>query len=175
MGSNDCVRRWPMFIVLTGCGTLILAAFGLVFYGMIKNQAINVAAEKGDIDAIRSILDEHPDLIEQRSRVGWTPLQEAACAGQVDAIKLLIQRGADMGAKWKPSTDDGDWTALHIAVNWSRVEAAKALIEAGIDVNSRTRLGETALDIAQHPNRRNDLDKFRLIALLEANGGKSGK
>ena len=114
-----------MLIVLTGCATLMFAALSLVFYGLIRNQAINVAVEKGDINAMSSILDEHPDRIEHRNQVGWTPLHVAAYAGQVDAMRFLIQRGADINAKWKPNTNDDDWTALHIAVNWGRVDAAK--------------------------------------------------
>lgn len=56
------------------------------------------AAERGDVDGIRSSLDSHPDFIHQRDDIGATALHYAAFAGHNDAVRLLVERGAAINA-----------------------------------------------------------------------------
>lgn len=57
----------------------------------------------------------------------------AAAAGNLDTVKFLISRGANIHA-----TDNMRWTALHHAVSSGGFEVTQALVEAGADVNART-------------------------------------
>ena len=57
----------------------------------------------------------------------------AAAAGNVETVKFLISRGANIHA-----TDNMRWTALHHAVSSGGFEVTQALVEAGADVNART-------------------------------------
>ena len=68
------------------------------------------------------------------------PLIDAVKAGDTEAIRTLIQRGADVNAK------EGDGgTALHWASYHDDLDAADLLIRAGANVNAVNDLGATAL------------------------------
>ena len=74
----------------------------------------------------------------QRGDRETTPLMFAGAYGSKDAIKLLLQAGADVNAK-----NASGYTALM----WSVTEPAKAatLIAHGADVNAKSQKGRTAL------------------------------
>jgi len=52
------------------------------------------AARTGDLDQIKSILNEGAD-INMQNIFGHTPLHGAAFNGKIDAVKMLIVSGAD--------------------------------------------------------------------------------
>ncbi|MGB0356903.1 MAG: ankyrin repeat domain-containing protein [Cytophagales bacterium] len=70
-----------------------------------------------------------------------TELHRAAAKGDVDTIKYLIIRGADVNI-----VDDRKETPLHYAARYNRVEAVKCLLEVGADMYAGDRYGYTALD-----------------------------
>jgi len=47
---------------------------------------------------LREVLDVHPDLLNAFDRSGWTALQLAAYTGQMEVVRLLLERGADIHA-----------------------------------------------------------------------------
>ena len=51
-----------------------------------------------DLDVIRGLLDDDPGLVDVRHAGPrteyWTPLQLAAAKGQLEACRLLVERGA---------------------------------------------------------------------------------
>ena len=61
-------------------------------------QALHEAARKGDLAAVRALLDKgvKPD---SPGRHGLTPLGVAASVGNFDVAKLLVERGADVNAR----------------------------------------------------------------------------
>jgi ankyrin repeat protein len=69
-----------------------------------------------------------------------TPLILAASAGNIPALKLLLDYGADVGM---PGMDS--WTALHVAADKGYLAVVELLLEHGacpIDISTR---GMTAL------------------------------
>ena len=88
------------------------------------------------------------------------PLIEAAKGGDWEAVRILLEQGADVGA----AAPDGA-TALHWASYWDDVETAALLIRAGADVNAANDLGATPLWIA---SLNGSTDMVR--SLLEAGG-----
>jgi Ankyrin repeats (3 copies) len=62
---------------------------------------------EGRIDDLRATLDKHAHLINVRDKNGWTPLHEAARKGEIDAIELLLNRGAEVNAR-TGSKENGD-------------------------------------------------------------------
>ena len=92
---------------------------------------IHDAAEQNDCAAIRAILDENPALVADRNELGDFPLHTACWMKNLDAAKLLIERGALVNAP-----GDLDRTPLHCAVNDSGPECipiVKLLLESGAD------------------------------------------
>ncbi len=63
------------------------------------------------------------------------PLHDAAKAGDVAQIQLLLDQGADI------NQSSGFATPLYYAINGQHVEAAELLIERGADVNARSTPG----------------------------------
>lgn len=82
--------------------------------------------------------------IEGRGRNRETPLISAASAGQVDAVRHLLELGADVEAR-----DVEGKTALMFAVGRdAKLEVVEALVGAGADVHAVDGAGRNALSIA---------------------------
>ena len=57
------------------------------------------AAEQGDVNQLKSVLDKHPDLVSQKDESGATALHYAAFNGQQSAAELLIEYGAEVNSR----------------------------------------------------------------------------
>jgi ankyrin repeat protein len=93
------------------------------------------ACVKGDVEALRELLATDPSLVRtdrpQSRHRGWTGLHSAAQEGHVDAVRLLLEHGADPNAR-----EEGDNTyPLHWAAAYGHLEAVRALLDAGGDVD----------------------------------------
>ena len=75
---------------------------------------------------------------------GTTALMLAAASGRTDAVKILLDRGADLHAR-EPLRQE---TALMFAAAANRLEAMQLLIAAGADVNAAT----TVVDLKAQTN-----------------------
>src|SRR5260370_35767460 len=57
------------------------------------------AAESGDIERVRELVDAEPDLVRARDIEGATALHHAAVHAHCDIVALLCGRGADVNAR----------------------------------------------------------------------------
>ncbi|VUC21708.1 unnamed protein product [Clonostachys rosea] len=103
----------------------------------INKSAFTCAPEKLSHDA-RSAIVRLVDKGETRTFDKETPLVFAARSRAVDAVKLLIQNGADVD-----SVDDLGNTALHYATQHQYVDIVRLLLDAGCHVNLRNSLRRT--------------------------------
>jgi uncharacterized protein len=87
--------------------------------------ALHYAASGGHVPVIAHLL-EHSAYIDAESHNGTTPLMMAAMYGSPEAVKHLIQAGADLTIK-----NQLGLTALDFAVRGQR-QNAKELIESGL-------------------------------------------
>ncbi len=98
------------------------------------NSALFFAAcAKGDVEVLRGLLVSDPGLARasnpEGDYAGWTGLHSAAQQGHLEAVKLLLQHGADPNAR-----EAGDNTyALHWAAANRNLEIVRALLDAGGD------------------------------------------
>ena len=99
------------------------------------------AIRRGEISAIRKVLDRDPKLIGTVDENGSTPLILAAYWAGAAEVKELLARGADPNAK-----NDSGVAALIPATD--NLESTRMLVEAGAEVNARTEAGDTALIVA---------------------------
>jgi ankyrin repeat protein len=99
------------------------------------------AIRRGQLSAMRGILDRDPKLIGAVDENGSTPLTLAAYWAGPAEVKELLARGADPNAK-----NDGGVAALIPATD--NLETTRLLVEAGADVNARTEDGSNALIVA---------------------------
>lgn len=107
-------------------------------------KAMIRAAKKGDVPALRLLVEKDRSLLDARDRDGSTPLHCTAWKGHLAAVGFLLDAGADIQAR---SENDhyGD-TPLHAAAHGNQKEIVKLLIERGADVRARNMHGRTPLD-----------------------------
>lgn len=84
--------------------------------------------QKDDVDLIRQAYDENPSLIESVGVGGQTPLVHAVLTGKLEAVKALLELGADTS-----STEKDGYTVLHAAGFQGRAEILKELLQKGLD------------------------------------------
>jgi ankyrin repeat protein len=110
---------------------LCLPLFAEDFAGLFE------IVRRGDLRALKSALRK-PDAAKTKDSKGVTVLMYAVAFGSPEAVRMLIDAGADVNAK-----NSFDATALL----WAAGDAAKArmLMEHGADVNARSKQGRTPL------------------------------
>jgi ankyrin repeat protein len=123
------------------------------------------AAAAGRADRVRELLDADPAAIRQRTPEGFTALGLAAFLGGPEAVRVLLERGAD-------PDDDADnpfgVRPVHAASAAHDHETMRLLLEAGADPNQRQRGGFAALHGAAHG------DDVEMARLLLAHGADPG-
>nr|WP_245753244.1 ankyrin repeat domain-containing protein [Paraburkholderia sartisoli] len=78
------------------------------------------------------------------NKKGWTPLHYAAANGHDDIVTLLIRYSAYIDAGSPNGT-----TPLMMAARGGHVSTAKLLLDAGADINVKNQIGLNALDFAK--------------------------
>lgn len=122
-----------------------------------------------DIEHLKMLLDAGANP-NQPDRNGDTALSEAASNGRIDAMKLLLARGADLKVGNPPLI------AAACGGNGGYRKAVKFLLDLGCDVNVLDEFGSTALylverDISRHVTHSSPY--LRMARLLRAHGGVS--
>lgn len=112
------------------------------------------AASVGDVDRLGELLDGDADLVGAYSEDGYTPLHFAAFFDQGKAVRLLLDRGADVGAV---ARNDMQVQPLHSAVAADSREVAAALLIAGADPNAKQQGGYTPLMAAEQNEKEGDM------------------
>uniref|UniRef100_A0A0B6Z2I9 Uncharacterized protein n=1 Tax=Arion vulgaris TaxID=1028688 RepID=A0A0B6Z2I9_9EUPU len=85
---------------------------------------------------------------------GLTPLHNAVLEGNLAAVKLLVQHGADMNRK-----DSDTWTPLHAACANGEADIARYLLSKGASKDIKTNIGERPLDLC-------DARDFSVISVM---------
>lgn len=100
------------------------------------------ASAVGDVVRLRTLLDADPSQMNAYAADGFFPLALAAFFGQPEAVRLLLERGADVTAT---ARNPMRVQALHSAVAGRNREAVRLLVEAGADPNVHQHGGWTPL------------------------------
>jgi ankyrin repeat protein len=111
---------------------LLVLVIPLLAYGQDAASELVEAAKKGDVDALRSMINKGGN-VNVKNASGRTALMEAAYWGRVDAAKLFLEKGADANAK-----DQEDHTALIDAAGNGHIQVVLALLR-GADPKAKTR------------------------------------
>ncbi len=156
--------------------------------------AIFAAAIQGDCAQLESLLASNRSLLSALSTDGWTPLHLAAFFGKIDAVRLLLNKGASVTTRSTNAMENlplhaaaagrhadivkllldhgasadarqhGGWTPLQAAAQNGDLESARVLIAAGADVQARADNNQTALDLALTKAHQ------AMVDFLESNG-----
>lgn len=97
--------------------------------GMSDTNAYFAACAAGDVDSLRAMLHDEPDLARERNQNGATGLHLAV--RHPAALRLLLEHGADPNVR-----ESGDNALpLHLAAGGGPLESVRALLDAGSDVH----------------------------------------
>ena len=121
------------------------------------------ASAVGLVGRVSELVAADPAQVNAVNVDGFRPLQLAAFFGHAQAVRVLLDAGADVAAR---STNGMALQALHSAAASGHIGIVSMLLEAGADPNSEQVGGYTALDAA---DQIGDTD---LQALLEAAGAE---
>lgn len=117
------------------------------------------AAAFGRLERLRELLDENASVATAYSADGFTALHLAIFGGQEEAVRLLLERGADPNAL---STGEvARVPPLGTAAFVRSVPLARLLLDSGADVDGRGEGGFTAL----HTARQNGDDALAALLL----------
>jgi len=105
------------------------------------------AAVAGEVPKLKEVLQAHPELLNDYSRDGWTALQLAAYFGHANAVRQLLDWGADAHAI---SHNYMANTAVHAAIAAKRTEVVPLLLDRGADTETADAGGNTPLHLAAH-------------------------
>ena len=97
------------------------------------------AAEIGDDELVKTILEAQPELISEKDKYEFSILHGAVMSESEELIKFLIKNGADVNAK-----NDEGITPLHIVLY---PEIAQILIAHGAVINAVSKNGDTPLHV----------------------------
>ena len=98
---------------------------------------------------------------------GWTPLIFAACAGNTDCVRMLID---EFGA----SPNDADklgFSCLHQAARYGTLDTVKLLTSyPQCDIDRKNKYGETAADFAKYGQHRENADFLTTLSQQRKRG-----
>lgn len=156
--------------------------------------AIFAAAILGDTEKLEKLLTANKGLISAVSEDGWLPLHLSAFFGKPEAVKFLLNKGADVAARstnpmrntalhaaaagrhaevvsillergaLPNAQQSGGWTAMHACAQSGDLETAKILLAGGADPSARAENHQRPMDLALTKGQQ------AMVEFLEANG-----
>nr|XP_051229965.1 uncharacterized protein LOC127347858 [Lolium perenne] len=136
------------------------------------------AARLGRVDVCRCMVEELGFDINAGSKIGVTALSAAALDGKMDAVRYLLDHGADPNKK-----DDAGSVPLHCAAKFGHDEAASLLLSRGASVDiayfhgtplhiaaayGKTSVIKVLLEHHADPNKVSEVLGTPLVATLHA-------
>ncbi|HEY7338601.1 MAG TPA: ankyrin repeat domain-containing protein [Bryobacteraceae bacterium] len=112
---------------------------------------VTIAAALGDLDRVRSLLDQNPERIREIRPNGRRPLTAALAFRHSAVARFLLERGADPG--W-PEVGSPNGASLRIAAGDGDREMVELLLAHGADPHSDIDSGGSALFAAKTPEIR---------------------
>ena len=116
------------------------------------DTALMIASYTRNVEAVKALLAHDAEV----NRHGWAPLHYAAVVGDVDIVKLLLDKSAYIDAESPNKT-----TPLMMAARGGQSEVAKVLIEAGADVSLKNDQGLSAVDFALRSEHRDTAELIK--------------
>ncbi|XP_015759142.1 PREDICTED: transient receptor potential cation channel subfamily A member 1 homolog isoform X2 [Acropora digitifera] len=145
VSTEDSTESLIMFLVQQGGDVNVCDNYGL--------SPLHYAASKGNLTAVRELLQCDGIKIDQKDASRSTPLHCAAADGAVEVVKALLDAGADVTAR-----DNEERTPIHLACTDNKIDTVQVLFEHvensenGYDISDmlegKNKEGETALHAA---------------------------
>jgi ankyrin repeat protein len=148
--------------------TLRIAAFllaALAFTSPAFCGPIHDAAQKGDLNKVKALVQSDPKLVSSKDKNGNTPLHLAAFHDHAAVAEFLLASGANVNEKNSyASFVPDDLEGMFAANDANHKDPQDLLLAKGVDARASTN-GYTALDLALFSYNHKDI-----VALLIAKG-----
>ncbi|XP_061185021.1 ankyrin-2-like [Saccostrea echinata] len=137
---------------------------------------LHIACLSGKFEICEYLVENHSNLLDVRDRFSNSVLHDAARGGNIQIVKLLIEKGMDINTLQKDGEtilhqscrsgkmemcrylvnhssdlleirDNNGWTVLHSACRGGRIEIVSFLIQKGLDLNTLSNDGKSILHI----------------------------
>ncbi len=129
MKGMSCLRKLSMILILS-----------VAPVATASSQEVFDLLRKGEVTAVKALVEKTPQLVEARDPQGLTLLHYAAYGRDAGFVDFLI----DKGAKLESKSADGS-TPLMIAASSDRAEAVAALLKRGAALETKNDYGRTPL------------------------------
>ena len=107
--------------------------------------ALHVAAHYGQLGVMKLLMGVGANLNTlAKNSIACTPIGAAAAGHQLEAIKMLLEKGADVNI-----ANSHGYTVLHYAAAEGDAELARLCLTHGADKTLKGKDGHTAADIAE--------------------------
>ncbi len=118
-----------------------------------KNNALLIAIFQNNEEAVKKLIEkENPknviNLVNSKTINRLTPLMIAAYIGNINIVRLLLQKGADKTINTKKLSSLNTYTALMYAAQKRHKSVIKLLLEYGANSEIKDEWNHTAYDIA---------------------------
>ena len=105
-------------------------------------ESDRLSAVLGEIATLPDFAGVAAPSVTMCSSTGNTPLHVAAMRGDRNAVRLLLDAGADPNAN-----GEGACTPLHLALEQKHVQVARMLVASGSQLDIKSRDGVTPRDL----------------------------
>ncbi len=109
----------------------------------LASAEIHEAAHSGNLERVKALLEDQPELLEAKADNGGTPLHYAAYGMQIGVMDFLLKKGAEINAK----DNEGDTPLVWVIAN-GKEDSVVYLLEKGADINSTNQNGVTPLIVS---------------------------
>ena len=148
---------------ITLCFTLLTLATSSLSHAMTDDESMvfTEAVRTGDVKVVKKFLDAGTNVNEKF--FAWESLQMAANKNQLEVIKLLIDRGADLNYQ-HPLTK---MSALHFAAYNGNKEIVNYLIAKGANKNLKLRGGVSIVRALRDEGKNEMADYLLSVGVLD--------
>jgi ankyrin repeat protein len=147
----------------------LISTYGINYKDALGDTLLHIALKTNSLPAINFLLDQSEIDLNAKNVLGQTPSHIAAMNGQLDNLKLLISKGADVKA-----VDRYQNNLLHIAAKTNRLEIIKYLLDNDyIDVDEKNAFDKTPLFYSsEYHSTKALIDKGAKLSELPYGGRK---
>ncbi len=147
----------------------LISTYGINYKDGLGDTLLHIALKTNSLQVINFLLDQNDVDLNAKNALGQTPSHIAAINGQMDNLKLLISKGADVKA-----VDRYQNNLLHAAAKTNRSEIIKYLLDnAYIDVDEKNAFDKTPLFYSnEYPSTKSLINKGAKLSELPDSGKK---
>jgi hypothetical protein len=164
------LKTWQKIVLTTMAAVLVIGPVGYVIvvellsgrdvievsmereFATVDDKFL-IALKRGDAQTVRKLIEQDPARVHKPIFSGMKPVHIASASGNLEALKVLVERGADVNQRMggpKPLDRQATGTPLWLAVKNGHKSTAKFLISNG----AKLRSGMPGVDIREVAKRQ---------------------